>query len=51
MDPRGGIAYVSCFTSGQIALLNLNTWKVDRTIDLTKGVDRLAWSEISTGTP
>jgi YVTN family beta-propeller protein len=47
MDPRGGIAYISCFTSGQVAVLNLNTWKIDRMINLSSGVDGLAWAERS----
>jgi YVTN family beta-propeller protein len=39
-----GEAYVSCFTSGQLAELNLKTWTINRMIGLSRGVDGLAWS-------
>lgn len=44
LEPRGGQAYISCYTSGQVVVLNLSTWTVDRLIKLTKGVDGLAWA-------
>jgi YVTN family beta-propeller protein len=47
MDPRGGMAYISCFSSGQVAVLNLTTWKVERMINLSPGVDGLAWADTS----
>jgi YVTN family beta-propeller protein len=49
MDPRGGVAYISCFSSGQIAVLNLNAWKIDRMINLSTGVDGLAWAQAAAG--
>jgi YVTN family beta-propeller protein len=44
MDPRGGRAYISSYTGGQVTVLNVDTWAVDKTINLSKGVDGLAWA-------
>jgi len=40
--PDGAVAFVSCL-SGKIAVLDLLTWKLRESIDLTTGVDGLAW--------
>jgi DNA-binding beta-propeller fold protein YncE len=37
-------AYASCIGSGKIAGLNLSTWKMEPPIDLTPGVDGVAWA-------
>jgi YVTN family beta-propeller protein len=41
--PDGGVAFVSCMDSGKIAALDLHTWQLREPIDLTRGVDGLAW--------
>jgi DNA-binding beta-propeller fold protein YncE len=41
--PSGDIAYVSGTGAGKIAVLDLRSWKMESTIDLTPGVDGLAW--------
>jgi YVTN family beta-propeller protein len=41
--PGGEIAYVSGTGAGKIAVLDLRTWEMQPTIDLTPGVDGLAW--------
>lgn len=42
--PGGEIAYVSGTGAGKIAVINLRTWEMQGTIDLTPGVDGLAWA-------
>jgi len=36
-------AYVSCPSAGNIQILNLQTWKLEVPLTLTRGVDGLAW--------
>jgi YVTN family beta-propeller protein len=45
--PGGGIAYVSGTGGGKIAVLDLRSWKMQQPIDLTPGVDGLAWVSAS----
>ena len=42
--PTGQPAYVSCDASGQVAALDLKTWKVEKLIDTGPGADGLAWA-------
>jgi YVTN family beta-propeller protein len=42
--PDGEVAYVSGTGAGKIAVLNLRTWEMQESIDLTPGVDGLAWA-------
>jgi YVTN family beta-propeller protein len=41
--PGGEIAYISGTGAGKIAVLDLRSWKMQQPIDLTPGVDGLAW--------
>jgi hypothetical protein len=41
--PGGEIAYVSGTGAGKIGVLDLRSWKMQLPIDLTPGVDGLAW--------
>lgn len=41
--PGGEIAYISGTVAGKIEVLNLRTWEMQKPIDLTPGVDGLAW--------
>lgn len=41
--PDGGVAYISFLAAGKIEVLNLNTWKLEPSIDLTPGVDGMDW--------
>lgn len=41
--PGGDIAYVSGTGAGKIAVLDLRTWKMGPAIELTPGVDGMAW--------
>jgi len=43
--PDGQVAYVSCDASGQVAVLDLNDWKVEKLIEAGKGADGLAWAK------
>lgn len=43
ITPEGTVAYISCRTTGKIAVLNLNSWKMEDPITLTPGVDGAAW--------
>jgi hypothetical protein len=45
--PGGEIAYVSGTGAGKIAVLDLRSWKMQPPIDLTPGVDGLAWATVS----
>jgi YVTN family beta-propeller protein len=40
----GEIAYISGTGAGKIAILNLRTWEMQKPIELTPGVDGLAWT-------
>jgi hypothetical protein len=42
--PGGEIAYVSGTGAGKIAVLGLRSWKMQPPIELTPGVDGLAWA-------
>ena len=42
---RPGVAYVSCMADGKVAVLNLESWKVDKLIATGPGADGLAWVE------
>jgi YVTN family beta-propeller protein len=42
--PGGDIAYISGTGAGKIAILNLRSWELQPPIDLTPGVDGLAWA-------
>jgi YVTN family beta-propeller protein len=42
---RPAVAYVSCTGDGKVAVLNLETWKVDKLIETGPGADGLAWVE------
>src|SRR5216684_2279060 len=42
--PDAAIAYITCMPAGKIAVLDLRTWQLQPTIDLTPGVDGMAWS-------
>jgi DNA-binding beta-propeller fold protein YncE len=44
LQPGGGMAYVSGTKAGKIAVLNLLSWQIQESIDLTPGVDGLAWA-------
>ena len=40
-------AYMTCIVTGRIETLNLNTWKMETPINLTPGVDGMAWSRFT----
>ena len=42
--PDGGVAYISFLTAGKILVLDLNSWQLQPSIDLTPGVDGMAWA-------
>jgi YVTN family beta-propeller protein len=42
--PDGGRAYVSCPQAGTIEVLDLKTWQLEKPIQLTRGVDGLAFA-------
>jgi YVTN family beta-propeller protein len=41
--PGGEVAYISGTVAGKIEVLDLRTWEMQKPIDLTPGVDGLAW--------
>jgi YVTN family beta-propeller protein len=43
LTPDGTHAYLSCPQGGTIEILNLEDWKLEQPIRLTKGVDGMAW--------
>jgi DNA-binding beta-propeller fold protein YncE len=43
--PDGAVAYVSFLTAGKIEVLDLNAWKLQPSINLTPGVDGMAWAD------
>jgi YVTN family beta-propeller protein len=47
--PDGGVAFVSCMDTGKIAVVNLQTWTLEQPIELTAGVDGLAWVSATPG--
>jgi DNA-binding beta-propeller fold protein YncE len=42
--PDGNVAYISFLTAGKIIVLDLKNWKLEPSIDLTPGVDGMAWA-------
>jgi DNA-binding beta-propeller fold protein YncE len=42
--PDGARAYVSCPQAGTVEVLNLKTWQLEKPLELTKGVDGLAFA-------
>jgi DNA-binding beta-propeller fold protein YncE len=42
--PDGNVAYISFLASGKILVLDLNSWQLQPSIDLTPGVDGMAWA-------
>ncbi len=42
--PDGDVAYISFLTAGKIEVLDLHDWKMLPSIDLTPGVDGMAWA-------
>jgi YVTN family beta-propeller protein len=42
--PGGDIAYISGTGAGKIDVLNLHSWELEKPIELTPGVDGLAWA-------
>jgi YVTN family beta-propeller protein len=44
--PDGQVAYVSFLTAGKIIVLDLNSWTLQPSIDLTPGVDGMAWASL-----
>jgi YVTN family beta-propeller protein len=42
--PGGEVAYISGTGEGKIDVLNLHSWELEKPIELTPGVDGLAWS-------
>ena len=41
--PDRPVAYVSCSGEGKVAVLNLESWKVEKMIETGPGADGLAW--------
>src|SRR2546421_190985 len=44
--PDGSVAFITCMPAGKIAVLDLHSWQLRPTIDLTPGVDGMAWAAI-----
>jgi YVTN family beta-propeller protein len=42
--PDGAVAFISCMPAGKIAVLDLASWTMQPNIDLTPGVDGMAWA-------
>ncbi|HWI56213.1 MAG TPA: hypothetical protein VNZ22_03220, partial [Bacillota bacterium] len=42
--PDGARAYVSCDASGQVAVVDLEHWKIEQLINAGPGADGLAWA-------
>lgn len=42
--PDGGVAYISFLTAGKIEVLDLRSWQMQPSIDLTPGIDGMAWA-------
>ena len=43
VQPDGRRAYISCSSSGKVAVLNLDTWQMELPIQAGKGVDGMVW--------
>jgi YVTN family beta-propeller protein len=44
VQPDGKKAYVSCMTSNQVAVIDLDTWKLGGLIATGKATDGVAWA-------
>jgi DNA-binding beta-propeller fold protein YncE len=44
--PDGQVAYISFLTAGKIEVLDLDSWTLKPSIDLTPGVDGMAWAAL-----
>ncbi len=44
--PDGADAFITCMPAGKIAVLDLRSWQLQPSIDLTPGVDGMAWSKM-----
>jgi DNA-binding beta-propeller fold protein YncE len=44
--PDGQVAYISFLTAGKIEVLDLDSWTLKPSIDLTPGVDGMAWATL-----
>lgn len=44
--PDGSRAYISCPQAGTVEILNLKSWALEKPIQLTKGVDGLAFASV-----
>jgi YVTN family beta-propeller protein len=42
--PDGAVAFITCMPAGKIAVLDLHAWQLQPSIDLTPGVDGMAWA-------
>jgi YVTN family beta-propeller protein len=49
VSPDGSRAYISCPQAGTVEILNLKTWQLEKSIQLTKGVDGLAFASTTPG--
>jgi len=49
--PDGLHAYVSCPQAGVVVVLNLENWEMEKTIELSKGVDGLAFASTASAAP
>jgi YVTN family beta-propeller protein len=47
VSPDGSHAYISCPQAGTVEVLNLANWQMERPIQLTKGVDGLAFAPMN----
>jgi DNA-binding beta-propeller fold protein YncE len=45
--PDGDVAYVSCDASGQIAVIDVNNWKLEKLIAVGPVDDGLAWAKVN----
>jgi hypothetical protein len=44
--PGGDGAHASCTQARNIAVLDLHSWQMDQSINLSRGVDGLAWTTV-----
>jgi DNA-binding beta-propeller fold protein YncE len=45
VQPNGATAYVSCDAAGQVAVIDLRNWKVEKLIAAGAGADGLTWAK------
>jgi hypothetical protein len=43
LRPDHRVAFISCFSGGKVAELDLSTWQITKSIEVGKGADGLAW--------